>query len=99
MKTFGLIGGMSWNSSSEYYTILNEIILKRLGGSHSAKCIMYSGDFEEIIQLKHEDNWEKIKNELIRVAQTLKNAGADFIVICTNTMHRFVPDIEKRVGF
>lgn len=98
MKTIGLIGGMSWESTLEYYKILNETVKLKLGGLHSAKCLIYSVDFEEIEKLQHEDRWEELTNIMIDTAQRLKNGGAEFIVICTNTMHKMADDIEKNVG-
>lgn len=98
MKTIGLIGGMSWESTLEYYRILNETVKLKLGGLHSAKCLMYSVDFEEIEILQHQNRWEELTNIMIDAAQRLKNGGAEFIVICTNTMHKMADDIEKNVG-
>jgi len=97
LKTIGLIGGMSWESSLEYYRIINETAKLKLGGLHSAKCIMYSVDFEEIETLQHENKWEELTNIMVNTARSLKNSGADFIVICTNTMHKMASDIEKKV--
>ena len=98
MKTIGLIGGMSWESSLEYYRIINETIKLKLGGLHSAKCLMYSVDFEEIKELQHQDKWEELTDIMVTSAERLKSGGADFIVICTNTMHKMASDIENRVG-
>lgn len=95
MKTIGLIGGMSWESSLEYYRILNEEVKKKLGGLHSAECIMYSVDFHDIEQLQHQDKWDEATEYLIRVAQKVEKAGADFIVICTNTMHKMAGAIAE----
>lgn len=95
MKTIGLIGGMSWESSAEYYNIINREVQKRLGGSHSAECLLYSFDFQRIETLQHDGEWGKLTAEMISVARGLKNAGADFVVICTNTMHIMAEDIEK----
>lgn len=97
MKTIGLIGGMSWESSLEYYKIINDSVKSHLGSAHSAKCIMYSFDFEEIKRLQFEGNWEELTNQMINISKKLKDAGADFIVICTNTMHIMAPDIEREV--
>ena len=96
MKTIGLIGGMSWESTLEYYRIINETAKLRLGGLHSAKCLMYSVDFEEIEILQHENRWDELTNIMVDVAKNLKNAGADFIVICSNTMHKMAADIEEK---
>lgn len=98
MKKIGLIGGMSWESSLEYYKIINETIKLKLGGLHSAECLMYSVDFQEIESLQHQNKWEELTNIMVDIAQKLKNADANFIVICTNTMHKMASDIESRVG-
>ncbi len=98
MKTIGLIGGMSWESSLEYYRIINETAKLKLGGLHSAKCLMYSVDFERIEELQHEEKWNKLTDIMVSIAKKLKNGGADFIVICTNTMHKMANDIEDRAG-
>jgi aspartate racemase len=98
MKTIGLIGGMSWESTREYYRILNEETRRALGGFHSAKCILYSVDFAEIEKLQHEDRWEDLTAIMVRAAHTLENAGADFILICTNTMHKMADDVQKSIG-
>lgn len=97
MKTIGLIGGMSWESSVEYYRLMNEEVKRRLGGLHSAKCILYSVDFEEIERFQAEGQWDKAGKLLGDVAYSLEKAGADFIVICTNTMHKVVQAIEKKI--
>jgi len=98
MKTIGLIGGMSWESSSEYYRIINETIRERLGGLHSAECIMYSADFEEIENLQHQGKWEELTKLMLNFAQKLEGAGADFIVICTNTMHKMAEEVENNTN-
>lgn len=98
MKTIGLIGGMSWESSLQYYKIINETVKSKLGGLHSAKCIMYSVDFEEIELLQHQGKWEELTYIMVDAARSLKGAGADFIVICTNTMHKMAEDIERKAG-
>lgn len=98
MKTIGLIGGMSWESSSEYYRIINETVKERLGGLHSAKCIVYSADFEEIENLQHQGRWEELTGLMINFAQRLEGAGADFIVICTNTMHKMAGEVENNIN-
>ncbi|GAQ17642.1 aspartate racemase [Oceanobacillus picturae] len=97
MKTIGLIGGMSWESSAEYYRIINEEINKRLGGLHSAKIILNSVDFEEIEHCQKSGEWERAGEILADCASSLERAGADFILICTNTMHKVVKQIESRV--
>ncbi|MCI0476555.1 MAG: aspartate/glutamate racemase family protein, partial [Anaerolineales bacterium] len=90
MKTIGLIGGMSWESSLEYYRIINETTKQKLGGLHSAKCLMYSVDFCEIEELQRRDRWDDAAQLMIDAAQRLERGGADFVVICTNTMHKSV---------
>jgi hypothetical protein len=106
VKTIGLIGGMSWESSIEYYRIINETVKERLGGLHSAKCIMHSVDFAEVEPLQHEGRWEEAAEHMVRAAQSVEAAGADFLVLCTNTMHktadenrhsRSVPHPGKRI--
>ncbi len=98
MKTIGLIGGLSWESSAEYYRIINQSIQKRLGGVHSAKIVMHSFDFEEIKELQHQEKWPELTQCMIEAAQNLKNAGADFVVICSNTMHKMAGDISTAVN-
>ncbi len=97
MKTMGLIGGMSWESSLEYYRIINERVKERLGGLHSGKILMYSFDFEEIEKLQHEGEWRDLTRLMIEAAVRLESAGADFILICTNTMHRMADDVQNSV--
>lgn len=98
MKTIGLIGGTSWESSIEYYRILNETVKERLGGLHSAKCIMHSVDFQKIVDLMQAGNWESITDWFQSIAEALKSEGADFLVICSNTLNRTAADIEKNTG-
>jgi len=98
LKTIGLIGGMSWESSLEYYRIINETVKSKLGGFHSAQCLMYSVDFEEIEVLQHQNKWDELTHIMVNSGERLRNGGADFIVICTNTMHKMASDIEKKVG-
>lgn len=88
MKTIGLLGGMSWESTIEYYRLLNETVKAELGGLHSAKILMYSVDFEELVQLKHEGDWGKIGHLLGKAAAQLEGAGADCVLLATNTMHK-----------
>jgi len=95
MKTIGLIGGMSWESSQEYYRIINQEIRARLGGTHSAKSLMWSMDFAEIEHLQHQGKWDELTKLMIEAAQNLEKGGADFILICTNTMHKMAADIER----
>ncbi|MBN2259895.1 MAG: aspartate/glutamate racemase family protein [Clostridiales bacterium] len=98
MKTAGLLRGMSWESTLEYYRIMNEEVKERLGGSHSTKLLMYSFDFKEIEDLQHAGKWKELTAEMVSKASNLKAAGADFIVICTNTMHLMASDIENETG-
>lgn len=98
MKTIGLIGGMSWESTVEYYRIVNEEVKNRLGGLHSAKCLLYSVDFAEIERFQSVGEWEKAGRCLSEVAKSLEIGGADFIVICTNTMHKVVQSIEEHIN-
>ncbi|MBE0491495.1 MAG: aspartate/glutamate racemase family protein [Sulfurospirillum sp.] len=97
MKTIGLLGGMSWESTQTYYTLLNEGIKKSLGGFHSCKIILYSVDFHEIEELQREGKWEEAGQILTKNAKSLELAGADFILICTNTMHKIVHRIQKEI--
>jgi len=97
MKTIGLLGGMSWESSALYYEILNEEVKKRLGGLHSARCVMLSVDFQAIEELQHRGDWEAAGELLADEAQRIESAGADLLLICTNTMHKVAPRIEKAI--
>ena len=96
-KTIGLIGGMSWESTVTYYQIINETIKQELGGLHSAKTLLYSVDFDEIEHYQTIGDWQKSAEILAKIALTLEKAGADFIVICTNTMHKVVPFIKQQI--
>ena len=98
MKTIGLIGGMSWESSIEYYRIINETTKAKLGGLHSAKSVMYSVDFAEMEVLQHQDQWTEAAKMLIDAAKKLETCGADFIVLCTNTMHKVADDIQANIN-
>lgn len=95
MKTIGLIGGMSWESSLEYYRVINETVKERLGGLHSARCIMYSVDFKEIEELQCESKWKELTEIMIEAGHNLKKAGVDYIVICSNTMHKTANDLQN----
>ncbi|HBF4246061.1 TPA: aspartate/glutamate racemase family protein [Clostridioides difficile] len=97
MKTIGLIGGMSWESTITYYQVINTVIKERLGGLHSSKCILYSVDFQEIEECQSSGNWEKSAKILADAAIKLQEAGADFIVICTNTMHKVLDKIQESI--
>jgi len=98
MRTIGLIGGMSWESSAEYYRIINQETNRRLGGVHSSQCLMWSVDFEEIKRLQHEGEWERLAESMKDAALRLERGGADFIVLCTNTMHRLADAISSAVS-
>jgi aspartate racemase len=97
MKTIGLLGGMTWESTLEYYRIINEHVNQRLGGVHSAKCLMLSVDFAEIEELQTSGRWEEATRAMVKAAQTLEHGGADFIVICTNTMHKMADAVSAGV--
>lgn len=97
MKTIGLIGGMSWESTQTYYRLINQKIRAELGGLHSAKVILNSLDFAEIEPLQRNGEWQATAEILCSAAQSLQSAGADFVVICTNTMHKVAPQIEQSV--
>ncbi len=94
MKTIGLIGGMSWESSAQYYALINRAVRDRLGAPHSAKTVMHSHDFGEIERLQHEGEWEALGDMLAGSARALEAAGADCLVLCTNTMHKLADRIE-----
>ncbi len=95
MKTIGLLGGMSWESTVTYYQVINRIVNQRLGGQHSAKVIITSVDFGEIVQLQHAQRWDDLAEILVDAVKSLKLAGAELLVICTNTMHKVEPQISK----
>ena len=98
MKTIGIIGGTSWESTVEYYRILNETVKKKLGGLHSAKCLMYSVEFQEISDLMQAGDWKAISVRMQEIANMLKSGGADFLIICSNTLAAPAPEIEKNIG-
>ncbi len=98
MKTIGLIGGMSWESTVPYYRQINQSVKERLGGLHSAKIILYSVDFHEIERLQHAGDWAAAGAMLAKIARSLELAGADLLVLCTNTMHKVADDIERAVS-
>jgi aspartate racemase len=98
MKTIGLIGGMSWESSQEYYHVINEEVRKRLGGLHSAKSLMFSFDFDEIEELQHKGDWDEATRRMVEAAQNLEKGGADFVLICTNTMHKMAKDVQEGIS-
>ncbi|WP_448207570.1 aspartate/glutamate racemase family protein [Azospirillum sp. sgz302134] len=97
-KVIGLIGGMSWESSAEYYRIINERVRDRLGGLRSARCLMWSFDFAEVEALQHAGRWDDATALMIDAAQRLERGGADFVVICTNTMHRMAAEVQAAIG-
>jgi aspartate racemase len=97
-KVIGLIGGMSWESSAEYYRIINQTVRARLGGLRSARCLMWSFDFGEIEALQHAGRWNDAAAEMILAAQRLERGGADFVVICTNTMHRMADQVQAAIS-
>ncbi|MCX4637845.1 aspartate/glutamate racemase family protein [Streptomyces sp. RPA4-5] len=97
MKTIGLLGGMSWESTAEYYRLLNEMTRERLGGLHSARCVLYSVDFAEIERLQVEGRWEEAGEVLAHAARALESAGADMLLICTNTMHKVAGQVAAAV--
>ena len=97
-KVIGLIGGMSWESSAEYYRIINQTVRRRLGGLRSAQCLMWSFDFGEIEALQHAGRWDDAAAKMIGAAQRLERGGADFVVICTNTMHRMADQVQAAIA-
>ena len=97
MKTIGMIGGMSWESSIEYYRIVNQTVREKLGGLHSAKSIMYSVEFAEIEALQHQNRWDELAKIMIEAARSLERGGADFVIICTNTMHKLYDEVQNNI--
>jgi aspartate racemase len=98
MKKIGLIGGMSWESTQVYYHIINESVNKKRGGFHSAKCVLESVDFAEIEELQHKEDWKELCQIMVQAAKNLEKAGAEFIVLCTNTMHLCSGEIRKNTS-
>lgn len=98
MKTIGLIGGLSWESSLEYYRLLNEGIKQRLGGLHSAQCLLYSLDFGPVEELMRQGNWAEIETIIVKAVQDLKQGGADFVLICSNTIHKCAVGVAQQTG-
>ena len=98
MKTIGMIGGMSWESSIEYYRLINEAVKARLGDLHSAKSLMLSVDFAEIEVLQREGRWEEATQEMLEAARAVEAGGADFLIICTNTMHKMADEMQRNIG-
>lgn len=97
MKTIGLLGGMSWESTRDYYTAINQGVKERLGGLHSAQLVLYSVDFDPIEKLQHQGDWAGTAAILCQAARNIEAAGADFLLICTNTMHKVAPEIEAAI--
>ncbi|MBE0506896.1 MAG: aspartate/glutamate racemase family protein [Marinospirillum sp.] len=97
MKTIGLLGGMSWESTRDYYTAINQGVKERLGGLHSAQLVLYSVDFDPIEKLQHQGDWPGTAAILCQAARNIEAAGADFLLICTNTMHKVAPEIEAAI--
>jgi aspartate racemase len=98
MRTIGLIGGMSWESSAEYYRILNQAVRDRLGPTASARCLLWSFNFAEIEALQHRGDWDALTARMVDAAKRLETAGAEMLLICTNTMHRMAPSVEAAVA-
>ncbi len=98
MKTIGMLGGMSWESTVSYYKALNEGVKESLGGLHSAKICMYSVDFDEIEKLQHQGYWDETANILSKAAISVEAGGADFLLICTNTMHKVAQEIASQIS-
>ncbi|WP_075792105.1 aspartate/glutamate racemase family protein [Massilia putida] len=96
-KVIGMLGGMSWKSSAEYYRLINEGVRDRLGGLHSARCLMWSFDFDDIAVLQCEDRWDDAAALMVEAAQRLERGGADFLIICTNTMHKAYAQVRAAV--
>lgn len=98
MKTIGLIGGLSWESTADYYKYINTFVKEKFGALHSARCLLYSFDFEEIVRLQRTGQWEQATEQMIQAAKTLENGGADVVLICTNTMHKMAPDVQRALS-
>ncbi len=98
IKTIGLIGGMSWESTVEYYKIINQTVNQKLGGVHSCECLMYSFDFAVIEELQHKGKWDELTRLMINAAQRLETGGAEIILICTNTMHKMADEVEQNIN-
>ncbi|HWR35908.1 MAG TPA: aspartate/glutamate racemase family protein [Clostridia bacterium] len=98
MKTIGLVGGMSWESTAHYYALINKMVNERLGGHHSAKLLLYSIDFEELTQRTFADKWDEAAAIMVDAAKRLERGGADFVLICANTMHIAAEEVEQAIG-
>jgi aspartate racemase len=97
MKKIGMLAGMSWESSIEYYRIVNEEVKRGLGGLHSAECVMVSVDFDEYEKYQRNGDWQKATERMIEVSQSIENGGADFLLICTNTMHKMADEVQAAI--
>ena len=97
MRTIGLIGGMSWESTQTYYRLINQKVRDKLGGLHSAKLVLYSVDFSEIEALQHQGDWQRAAEVLCSAGRAVESAGAEFVVLCANTMHKIAPEIEQAI--
>jgi len=97
MKTIGLVGGMSWESTAEYYRIINQRVKEKAGGFHSAKLVMYSVDFDEVESRQHRGQWQELTAMMIDAAQRVERAGADFLLICANTMHKMADEVQTNI--
>lgn len=98
MKTIGLLGGMSWESSAVYYQLINENVKAKLGITYSAQSLMYSVEFDEIAKLQHAGEWDKLTDIMVAAAKRIENGGADFLVICTNTMHKMYHEMQAAIS-
>lgn len=98
MKTIGMLGGMSWESTASYYKAINEGVKSELGGLHSAKICLYSVNFDEIEKLQHQGKWDETALILVEAAKSVEAGGADFLIICTNTMHKVASEIETNIS-
>lgn len=98
MKTIGLIGGLSWESTADYYRYMNTLVKEEMGGLHSSKCLLYSFDFEEIVALQKAGHWEKATELMVHAAKTLEAGGADVVLICTNTMHKMAKEVQAAIS-
>ena len=98
MKVIGLIGGVSWESSAEYYRLINQEVKARLGPEHSAEIVMYSMDFQPVAQLEHEEKWNELTTLLVDAAKRLERAGADFVVVASNTLHKVADQLQQRIS-
>ncbi|KMK76688.1 hypothetical protein AB990_13630 [Alkalihalobacillus pseudalcaliphilus] len=98
MKKIGLIGGLSWESTADYYKRINEYVKNQYGGLHSAKCLVYSFNFHEVVELQNNGRWQEATEEMITAAQSLEKAGAELVIICTNTMHLMAKEVQEAIS-